>query len=235
MALIKTEAILLKGTNYRDKSKIITLYTRSHGRVSVIAKGVRDTKNKMGGALQSMAYLNVMFYYNVNRTLHLLSAADHVKSFVGIYDDYEKMKIGFRMVELVHKTSEDSHENTALFDLLAAALSELNAATKNYVNLLFYFEFRLAAILGFALNLSDPEGILVHRAENRGLGPFPAVTLAPGDIKNLEALTGGNFNTLSMLNISKASEKSIDKFFEAYFMSHVENLSSSRAQKVMES
>jgi DNA repair protein RecO (recombination protein O) len=249
MPQVKTEAILLKGNNYRDRSKIVTLYTRSHGKMTMVAKGVRDTKSRWGGVLQSMAYLNVMFYYNENRSLHLLSGADYCKSFQSIFNDFEKMQTGFRIIELINKTTEDHHESSSLFKLLAGTLEDLDNATKNYSNLLFNFEFRLAKILGFAfsaeeltakgtnhdkLNQNKPEGVL-----NSGDGSYSHwgqnQELTKGDIKNIIAIASGNFNSLMSLSISKASEKTIDRFFENYFRNHIENMSFSKTLKVINS
>ena len=88
MSLIKTEAIVLRSANYRDKSKIVTLYTKSHGKLGAIAKGVRDSKTRWGGVLQSMGYLNILLYYKENRTLHLLSSAEYIKTYSGIYENF---------------------------------------------------------------------------------------------------------------------------------------------------
>lgn len=75
MPIVRTDAVILKCDNYRETSKIITFYSRSHGKIKGIAKGVRSSKTKWGGALQSMAMLSIMFYYKENRTLHLVSQA----------------------------------------------------------------------------------------------------------------------------------------------------------------
>jgi DNA repair protein RecO (recombination protein O) len=71
MSIINTEAIVLKCTNFRETSKIVTFYTKSHGKLRGIAKGVRSSKTKWGGVLQSMAYLNLFFYFKENKDLHL--------------------------------------------------------------------------------------------------------------------------------------------------------------------
>src|SRR5436853_2939188 len=171
MALVKTEAVILKCSNYREKSKIVTFYSRSHGKMRGIAKGVRDVKSRWGGVLQSMASINLMFYYNENRTLHLISGADFAKSYQYIYDDFEKMQVGYRIVELINKTTEDHHENQSVFELLANSLDSFNDATRNYVNVLFNFEFRLMKILGFEIDLSSfgfksPENVVEKFHEN---------------------------------------------------------------------
>jgi len=235
MSQVKTEAILLKGNNYRDRSKILTLYTRSHGKMNMIAKGVRDVKSRWGGVLQSMAYLNIIFYYNENRTLHLITGADYVKSFQGIYDDFEKMQFGFRIIELLNKTSEEHQENEALFMLVADSLDKLNLATKNYVNLLFNFEFNLAKILGFELNLASSGGVLNESAGPNRDSFYRKFDLSKSDIKSILTIAEGNFNSLMSLNISEVSGKNIDRFFDMYFKSHIENLSISKTQKVINS
>ena len=111
MAIIKTPAIVLKCSNYRETSKIVTFYSLTHGKIRCIAKGVRKTNSKWGGSLQSMAYLRIMFYYKENSTLHLLSNAEHIKSLNNIFQDYEKMRIGYRLIELVDKLTIDYHVN----------------------------------------------------------------------------------------------------------------------------
>ena len=63
MAIIKTDSVVLKTKIYRDKSKLVTLYTKSHGKLTAVAKGVRDVKTRWGGVLQPMAYLNSLIYY----------------------------------------------------------------------------------------------------------------------------------------------------------------------------
>ena len=193
-----------------------------------------------------MAYLNVIFYYNENRSLHLISGADYCKSFQSIYNDMEKMQIGFRIVELINKTTEDQHASESMFSLLAESLDNLNSATKNYINLLFNFELRLAKILGFELDIEELNqtiagGVLINGGETlrgetlRGEYYQSNPELTKGDKMNINVIAEGNFNNLMSLNISKASVKSIDKFFDTYYRKHIENLGFSKAQKVINS
>jgi len=216
--LIKTEAILLKTTNYRETSKIITFYTRSHGKIRGIAKGVRSTKTKWGGALQSMAFLNLFFYFKENRELFLVSNAEYVKSFNSIYSDYDKMQVGFGIVELVNRTTADNQQNSGIFDLLKNSLEALENTTKNYDNVLIYFEYKLCALLGFGIN---PEMLKSK--------------LNQGEQKSIEYITTGNFNSLLNLNISGQTVKNLEKFFENYFKNHLEHINNSKTAKVFRS
>jgi hypothetical protein len=216
--LVKTEAILLKGTNYRETSKIITFYTRSHGKIRGIAKGVRSTKTKWGGALQSMAYLNLFFYFKENKDLFLVSNAEHITSFHSIYNDYEKMQAGYGIIELVNRTTADNQQNEDIFNLLKNSLELLENATKNYVNVLLYFEFKLCSLLGFQIN-----------------SEMLNFTLNPGEQKCIELINTGNFNSLLNLNISKPTERNLAKFFENYYKNELEHINNSKIAKVFKS
>ena len=230
MPIIKSEAIILKCDDYRETSKIVTFYSLEHGKLRGIAKGVRDTKSKWGGVLQPMAHVNMMYYFKENRTLHLVSGAEYVKSFGQIYDDFEKLETGYRIIELFNKTTEEHHENRELFELLAVILENLNGATKNYVNLLFNYEFNLAKLLGFGINMEEIQR--QNLAKDNGNQYFYNIKLSAGDIRALGEVSLGNFNRLADFNISKSQVMTLERFFENYFMSHIESTGFSNTKKV---
>ncbi len=242
MPIVKTEAIILKCNNYRETSKIITFYTRSHGKLKGIAKGVRSTKTKWGGALQSMALLNIMFYYKETRTLHLVSGADHSFQFTSIYNDFDKLEVSYRMVELVNRTTAEYQENAQIFNLLADSMKMLEGATKNYVNVLFNFEFRLLNLLGFRVNMNDLPGVNIESSFQNQY--FTETRLSAGDVKAMELLEAGgritedgegNFNAFMRLNISKSQESVLEKFFENYLRDHMEHAGYSNSKRVFNS
>ncbi|MBI5464877.1 MAG: recombination protein O N-terminal domain-containing protein, partial [Ignavibacteriales bacterium] len=42
--IVKTDAVVIKSMKYSDTSKIVALYTKEFGKLSVIAKGARANK-----------------------------------------------------------------------------------------------------------------------------------------------------------------------------------------------
>ncbi len=216
--LVKTEAIVLKYSNYRETSKIVTFYTKSHGKIRGIAKGVRSSKTRWGGVLQSMAYLNLFFYFKENKDLHLVSNAEYLRAFNSIFNDYDKMQAGFKIIELVNRTTADHQQNTEIFTLLKNTLEQLENATKNFYNLLFYFEFKLCDLLGFGIDLK----ILDFR-------------LNQGERKSIEFIKSGNLNSLLNLNITRLTMQNFDRFFENYFKIHLEHINNSKVERVFKS
>ncbi|HJY64841.1 MAG TPA: DNA repair protein RecO [Ignavibacteria bacterium] len=218
MSLIKTEAIVLKYTNYRETSKIVTFYTKSHGKIRGIARGVRSSKTRWGGVLQSMAYLNLFFYFKENKDLHLVSNAEYLRAYNSIFNDYDKMQAGFKIIELVNRTTADHQQNTEIFNLLKNTLEQLENATKNFFNLLFYFEFKLCDLLGFGIDLK-----------------MFNFKLNQGELKSIEFIRSGNINSLLNLNITRLTMQNCDNFFENYFKIHLEHINSSKVNRVFKS
>ncbi len=147
--IVKTEAIVLSAMKFRDTSKIVRLYTREFGKVSVIAKGARDAKSKFRGALEPMNHVVCVMYRNNNRDLQLLSQCDIMQSFRSVSDSMEKMFAAMSAVELVDIVSHDEDENQTLFNLLLNHIRVVNGATKQPALALYYFETKLSELLGF--------------------------------------------------------------------------------------
>ncbi len=254
MAILKTPAIVLKCDNYRETSKIVTLFTLTHGKIRCIAKGVRKTNTNWGGNLQTMSYLNILFYYKENRSLNLLSAADNVEIFKGISNEHEKLNIAYRIVELVNKTTLDYHENQGIFRLLCETLRNLDNATKNYENLLFKFEFLLASLLGFEINfrnktvyyginsynvIENKKEIIYNknyriRYSNETLRDSQ-MSYTENEKQFFDLLKNGNFADVMEYNILKTSSKKIDNYLESHFREHIENIGILKTKKVINS
>ncbi len=233
MPIVRTDAVILKCDNYRETSKIITFYSRSHGKIKGIAKGVRSSKTKWGGALQSMAMLSIMFYYKENRTLHLVSQAEHLTALHNIYDDFDKLQTGYRIIELINRTTAENQENPEIFRLLCDSLEFLENATKNYINVLFNFEFKLLELLGFKINIDDlPANNIDKSVEN---GYFYETRFNAGDLKTLEAICRGNFNSIMSLNINKSQVFALERFFDNYLRDHFEHAGVSKTKRVFNS
>ncbi len=147
--IVTTEAVVLRAMKFRDTSKIVSLYTRQFGRLSVVAKGARGRTPRFGAALEPMSHVTAVLYHKERRELHLLSQCDLLNGFRRIADTMERMAAGLEVVELVGGVTHDEEANPALFDLLTATLGAIDHATNTPALALYSFEIRLAAILGF--------------------------------------------------------------------------------------
>jgi len=147
--ILTTEAVILKGRDYRESSKIVTLYTRERGKLSAIAKGVRSGKARIGLSLEPMSYVTAVLYLKETRELQLVTQCDPVRPLGALAVDLQKMAAGMAVVELVDAATPAEERNEELFALLVQSLVAINGATNDPENSLYFFEGKLLDYLGF--------------------------------------------------------------------------------------
>jgi DNA repair protein RecO (recombination protein O) len=150
MSITKTEAIVLKSIKFGDTSRIATLYTAEHGKVKVIAKGVRKLKNKLAGALQTFSHLQVVFYKKRTSEIYLLSQSDTVRSYQSLYKDMNRYVFASAALELLDRLITGEESNPRLFKLTLATLSFMETCTERSLEKSFtHYALRLADLLGY--------------------------------------------------------------------------------------
>ncbi|MEM1270434.1 MAG: DNA repair protein RecO [Bacteroidota bacterium] len=240
--IVRTEALVLRSMDYGETSRIVTLYTRSHGKLAVLAKGARRPKSKFGSSLQPMSYVQVVFYYKATRDLQTLSESSHVTPFPDITRDLTKISVGLRIVELMGALMQDQEANRQAFNVLLQVLAALNDAPARAENLLPYFQLRMAAELGFAPAFERGD---VQALEDRG----GLLTLEEGYILPPDTLADGIRSSRSVLRAfaicARATmdvvlrmettpdlRRSLLVLTDAYLRYHVDGLPPLRAEQV---
>jgi DNA repair protein RecO (recombination protein O) len=148
MSSVKSSAIVLKSIDWSDTSKIVTLFTREEGKMSVIAKGARQSKSKYQGILESINLLEVVIYISENRKLQILGQISLENTFQKIRADYDKTGYAFTLLELTDIFFKEGSIDTIYFDFITALLSEIGIITDPRI-VFWYFLIKLSSYLGF--------------------------------------------------------------------------------------
>lgn len=151
--IVETEGVILHGMDYRDTSKIVTVYTKKFGKIKVIAKGLRSQKNKFGSSLEPMTIASIVLYKKEHKDLHLLSKSEIAVVLNNVQGNQERIFTGLALVELVNMVMHDEDENGKVYELLTQSLTAVNIAEKNHINILLSFMVKLFGQLGFGMNL----------------------------------------------------------------------------------
>jgi len=72
VAPVRTSAVLLRAHDYGDSSRILRFYTRDHGLLSVVARGVRGRSGKGTTTVVSFASGELTAYVKAHRDLHTM-------------------------------------------------------------------------------------------------------------------------------------------------------------------
>ncbi|MFQ3598870.1 MAG: DNA repair protein RecO [Chloroherpetonaceae bacterium] len=151
----KTEAIVLRSIDYRDQSKILTLYTKDFGRISAIAKGARSTQSKFASAFEVGSHISIVLYKKSTRDIQNLSDASLITSSFHLTTSIEKLNALHQILELVRLCTEDDEPNLKIFNLLLDTLQHIHRFNANVLNLVFYFQIKLVSHLGFTPSFKE--------------------------------------------------------------------------------
>ena len=88
MPVRESEAIILRTYPLGDADRLVSMLTRSFGRIKGVVKGARKPKSAFGGLLEPLTYLRVWFYENETRELVRFNQAELIESFLDVQQDY---------------------------------------------------------------------------------------------------------------------------------------------------
>jgi DNA repair protein RecO (recombination protein O) len=144
--LYRTEAIILKRSDFGEADRLLTLYTPGLGKVKAIAKGVRKPTSRKSGHVELFTHSQLLIAKG--RNLDIVTQAETVHAFRPLREDLLRTTYAYYAAELVDLFVEEGIENRPLFDLLLAMLawlgdaSDLNLTTR-------FFELHLLSLLGY--------------------------------------------------------------------------------------
>lgn len=147
--ILRTEAVVLDTLRYGETSLIVGVFTRTHGRVSVLAKGARGPKSRLSGVLQAGNCIEVVYGYKPGRSLQTLREAAFTFRFDPVQEDLTRVVVRMRMLELVRALLPEGQAHTEVFDVLTHTLVAANVTEGDPRTALAFFGMRLATLLGF--------------------------------------------------------------------------------------
>ena len=111
MAVYRSKGIVLRSIRYGEADRILDLYTRDAGLVSIIAKGIRRTKSRFGGRLEPLSCVDFLAYEG--RTLDTVTQVEVLRSFQGVREDLKRLDAAGGMVATVRASLAETRPTAA--------------------------------------------------------------------------------------------------------------------------
>ena len=146
---IVSRAVILSRVNYGEADRILTLLTPDHGKVSLMAKGVRRVKSKLAGGIELFCVSEVTYIQGKSGGMGTLTSARLLSHYDTIVSDLTRTTLGYEMLRLVHKTTED--------DTTAAHFALIEHSFKALANLSVPVPL-VAVWFGLQLMIMDGQG-----------------------------------------------------------------------------
>ena len=153
MALRESEAIVLRSYPLREADLLVTLFTRTEGKVRGVARSAKKSKRRFGGALEPLTYVRAFYDVREGQELARLDSFEVLESPLSSEVSYARAVALGHIAELLDELLPDREANDAIFRL---TLSVLQVLTGPDVWMpVTYFELWLTRLVGFLPELTE--------------------------------------------------------------------------------
>lgn len=182
MSAEKALALVVRGYDWSESSRITTLFTREFGKLRALAKGARRIRSSFDVAFDLLNVVQVVFLRSRSGGLDLLTEARLEERFPTLRSDLKKLYVGYYVAELLAEGTQDYDPHPRLFDEALATLRNLDKAMDSLA-VATHFELAWLQELGYAPHLESCAVCGAASATEEGVAlPMIAVSIAAGGI-----------------------------------------------------
>jgi DNA repair protein RecO (recombination protein O) len=196
---LKTKAIVLKRSNYKEADRLITLYTEEKGKITVIAKGIRKITSTKRGHLELFNLVDIQAVDH--KGWYILTQAQSIETFTKIKEDLNVTSYAYYICEIFEKLVPEDEPNDVLFKLLRKTLTFVDKFPS--LTLVNAFNLKLLKMLGF-----------YSRSQIKNLAPYI--------VQYLNEIEMSKYEFLSIRTYEPATEKQAHQFLRNFTESVLE-------------
>jgi DNA repair protein RecO (recombination protein O) len=226
--LYRTNAIVLQSRDLGEADRICVVYTPGFGKVSIIAKGARRAKSRMGPYLDYFS--EVALHLTRGRDLDVVTSVTSISQHPNLRLDIDAYGHAAHFAELVRDLTQEHQENQRVYELLSSSLTLLNDGIDPW-QVARHFELGLLVALGYRPELfrcvnchrdlepmpnafsSQLGGMLCNDCARKEPG---AVVLSVNAQKYLRTLARSGLGAVVRLEPHMAERREIEQTMQAY-------------------
>lgn len=141
------DGIALRSVNYGEGNKLLDIFTKEKGKLTVIARKAREMKKSKGNITELFSRMN----YNLfkGKEFYYLNQSNVIEAYAGIRDDIEKISFAAYIAEMTNAALENEEENEKLYLLLDKTFKYLSDGTVDYRKLTLSFQLKMISFAGY--------------------------------------------------------------------------------------
>lgn len=155
MPLLNTEGIILQQRPFSESSKILVVFTKEYGKVSLLFKGGRKGSKKFPGGLETLNRVEVQYYQRGGRELQNFKSFDLIASYPQLRSDLRRTYTGLSIAEVILRTTAEDDPIPVLFDTAAEALKSLDDDDRNPWDIRWKCLLNISRDLGFGIQVDE--------------------------------------------------------------------------------
>ena len=169
-----SQGVILARRNFGEADRILVIYSKDFGRISLIAKGIRRPKSKKRGHVEIFSLVN--FQAVSGHGMDTMTEAELVDDFKEVRKSLNKISLAYYFAEVIERITHEGEPNTELFDLIIEFLKKLKK-TNSLRILRLDFILNLLTLMGYwpkGKEMRDPdetlEGIIERQVFSKRVG-----------------------------------------------------------------
>jgi len=164
MALYNDQGIVLRSYPFGEADKVVIILSPNRGKLRTVAKGVRKTKSRFGGRLETLTHVDLVLYEGKN--LDMITQVSIIEAFPVLRGDLDRVIAAGTMIEVADFVAQEDEPTLRLFLLLQRGLRALDAG-EPHPDLLTGYLLKAAEIVGVAPALTHCAGCGVEHGLTR--------------------------------------------------------------------
>ena len=145
------QGVVLRVTDYNDRDTLLTLLTRSHGKLTVKARGLRRKNSPLIAPCQLLAFGEfTLFEY---KGQFIINEAQSLELFTPLRRDLTKLSLGTYFAQVAEVLSQEDYPSPELLSLLLNCLFALTSLNLPESQIKAVFELRSACLSGYTPDL----------------------------------------------------------------------------------
>lgn len=230
--LVKAEGIVIRTHDYGESHKVVVIFTREHGKVAVVARGVKKTKSTLSGVTQVLTHGQYLYF--VGRGMGSLNQGETLVSHASLRQDILKLSYAAYIVELLDKMTEEKEPSIVLFDLLTLTLNFLEE-NKDPDILCRIFEIKLMGQTGYQPQLNScavcgaNDEFFVFSVTKGGLVCIPcaspgtrSIAVSPTIVRLLRLFLHFDLNRLGQIQVREETKKQLERVMTQFIDYHTD-------------
>lgn len=235
-----TQAVILRAIDYQESSKILTVLSKEHGKIALIARGVKKPKNKLAGLVEVGNILDVVYYYKSTRGVQSLTEASNSYSNINFRIDFERAAILYATLELVGQLVHENEVNEPVYDFLTAFIPWLGDETQVEPSVFCYTQVRCAEICGLGLSdhiMNSEEDIFLNITNGTISNAFDSelsYKLTVLQSRFLSESISSKQKKVFKIGLDGLELKQLIRHLDVYFKYHLEGYKERRSDSIFE-
>ena len=222
--LERVEGIIITDRPYSETSKLLTIFTKEHGLINVMAKGAKQLKSDLRSVTERLTYGYFNIQYKENK-ISLLINVDVINSLRKVRTDINKISYVSYILELTEQVAKQ-HFNDNLYQLAISSILKINDDYDGFV-IMNILELKYLDFLG-VMPIIDECAVCGSKASistlSASLGGFICnkcrkneILVSEKTLKLIRAYYYIDIEKIEKIVVSEVAKNEINKFLDEYY------------------